>query len=278
VNSPASAITIRRILIALDASGSSLAALEAACALAARLEAELIGLFVEDVQLLRLAALPFAREVGVFSARRRPLGSVQMQRLLRAQAAWAQAALAAAAARRSLRWSFRVVRGEVTQSVLEAVTEADLLALGRARPPAWRADSTLRVILAAASRPVLLASPAAAVRAPVAVVYDGTAESGRALQLAQLLARRDSETLTVILLPRDAAAGERLQRQAAEALQGSGLAADFILLPDAGPGDVVEAVRRCAAGTLVVPADLRLKTLARDALLADLDCAVLLVR
>ena len=49
----------RRILVAIDASAASLDALAAATALASRLGAALEGLFVEDEDLLRLAALPF---------------------------------------------------------------------------------------------------------------------------------------------------------------------------------------------------------------------------
>ena len=47
--------TIRRILVALDASPHSQAALQAASELAAALKAELVGIFVEDVNLLHLA-------------------------------------------------------------------------------------------------------------------------------------------------------------------------------------------------------------------------------
>ena len=46
---------IRRILIALDASTHSLAALDAAAEMAANMQAELIGLFVEDENLLHLS-------------------------------------------------------------------------------------------------------------------------------------------------------------------------------------------------------------------------------
>ena len=49
---------MRRILVAVDASPHSLAALDAALRLAADLEAEIIGLFVEDINLLRLAGMP----------------------------------------------------------------------------------------------------------------------------------------------------------------------------------------------------------------------------
>ncbi len=58
---------IQRILLALDASPQSVAALDTATELAGRLGAELTGLFVEDTDLLRMAALPFAAEIGRLS-------------------------------------------------------------------------------------------------------------------------------------------------------------------------------------------------------------------
>ena len=86
--------TIRRILVALDASHHSLAALDAAAELAASLEAELQGLFVEDANLLRLAGLPVARVVRYpFATPARP-DPVRMERELRVQAAQARQALA----------------------------------------------------------------------------------------------------------------------------------------------------------------------------------------
>ena len=140
--------TIRRILVALDASPHSQAALEAASELADVLKAELVGIFVEDVNLLHLAGLPFAREVGYPSGTDRPLDSPSMERELRIQAEQVRQTLAGVAVRRQIRWSFRVVRGQVATELLIAAQEADLLALGRAswlRPggcdsvprPAW---------------------------------------------------------------------------------------------------------------------------------------------
>ena len=74
---------VRRLLVALDASGHSLAALEAAARLAAHLEVELAGIFVEDENLLRLAKLGTARVVDRLSARVRTLGAGEIERELR---------------------------------------------------------------------------------------------------------------------------------------------------------------------------------------------------
>jgi hypothetical protein len=54
-----------RVLLALEGAEPAVEPLFAATQLARGLRAELAGLFVEDVALLRLAALPFTREVGL---------------------------------------------------------------------------------------------------------------------------------------------------------------------------------------------------------------------
>ena len=60
-------LAVKRILIALDPSRRGQSALQAAAHLAAGTGAELAGLFVEDINLLRLAGLPFARELGMLA-------------------------------------------------------------------------------------------------------------------------------------------------------------------------------------------------------------------
>jgi nucleotide-binding universal stress UspA family protein len=107
VSADTRAWVIRRILVALDASRQSVAALQVAADLASHLEAELVGLFVEDINLLRLAELPFAREVGSYSATRRRLNTRQVERQLKVQAERARRALEAYADRASVRWSLR---------------------------------------------------------------------------------------------------------------------------------------------------------------------------
>ena len=90
---------IHRILVALDASLRSLAALEAAAELAAQWHAELLGLFVEDVELLRMASAPAAIRCVYPSASEQPLSAVLIESELRALAERARRSLAGAAER-----------------------------------------------------------------------------------------------------------------------------------------------------------------------------------
>ena len=109
---------IRRILVAIDVSVHSLAALEAAAELAASLHAELVGLFVEDETLLRAIGLPFAREYGAYSARSREIDIAELEQQLRARAGLARRALASAAQRHQVQSTFSVIRGPVTAALV----------------------------------------------------------------------------------------------------------------------------------------------------------------
>lgn len=118
---------IRRVIVGVDPTLQSRALLEAAVELAGKMEAELVGLFVEDQDLLHFAGLPFAREVGFASATRRTLDVESMERSLRALAKEAQRTLASVAGRTSVQWSFRIVRGSPAAELLAVAEEYDLV-------------------------------------------------------------------------------------------------------------------------------------------------------
>ncbi|MEW5987538.1 MAG: universal stress protein [Chloroflexota bacterium] len=274
-------IAIRRILVALDASTHSLAALEAAVKLAASLKAEIVGLFVEDVNLLRLAGLPFARELR-YPLASRPLDSGRMEQELRLQAAQARRALVAAAERREVHWSFRVVRGQVTPEVLAAALEADLLTLGRASRSLTRRvrlGSTARAALYETPGSVLLVQQGLGDHHPVIVTYDGSALAGQALRVAADMARANGGNLLVLLIAGETAVAERLGEEVAERLRPLHVKAEYRRLPRADAASVAEAVRLERGGALVLGGERALwPAEVVQALLDELDCPVLLVR
>ena len=114
---------IRRILVAMDGSAHSLAALDAAAELAGHLRSMLTGIFVEDLDLLHLAGLPFASELGEATATLRKLDAQAVERRLRSRARRIRAAFEHAASRAHVTAAFRVVRGRVAEEVLGASPE-----------------------------------------------------------------------------------------------------------------------------------------------------------
>lgn len=272
--------TIRHILVALDASHHSLAALEAAAELAASLEAELQGLFVEDANLLRLAGLPVAREVRFPSGRPAQLDQARMERALRAQAAQARQALATVSERRHIKWSFRVVRGEVVSEVLAAALEADLLTLGKASRPLIRRvhlGSTAQAAAAEAPCCVLMLQRGEGIGPPVMVTYDGTPAARQALRLAARLAQKEASRLTVLVLATAPEAAQRLQTETTELLRGARFTVRYRQLKSASTAALTHEVRAERSGVLVLSGTM-LPQGALQALLDEVGCPVLLVR
>jgi nucleotide-binding universal stress UspA family protein len=274
--------TIRRILVALDASPHSLAALEAASELADALKADLVGIFVEDVNLLHLAGLPFAREVGYPSGVDRPLDSPIMERGLRIQAERARQTLASVAARRHIQWSFRVVRGQVATELLIAAQEADLLALGKA---SWastrrvRLGATARVVVSQAPHLVLLLQHGHAICQPVQLVYDGSPGARRALATATQLAALTGGDLIVMLVTDAPATGPHLQEEVDERLQVQQVKGRYRQLIDPPAEELAQALRMAGGGTLIISADHPLlEGEGLPTLLDAMDCSVVLVR
>lgn len=272
-------LCIKRIVIGLDTSHHSLAALRAAAQLARGLGAELHGLFVEDADLLRVAQLSVTKELQFpFSDHAQPsLG--RMQRQLRAQARQAREALASICAQESIEWSFQVVRGDVSESVLKEAAKADLLCVGRvSRPVIHRPTigSTAEAAAIDAPQSVLLISRDRRIRPPIAVLYDGSPETERALLLASELAQAMQGLLSVL-----APAGEPsapppdIQKKVSEVLDAEDLIVRYRELSGSGVMSVIETVRTEGAGLLVLtraflPSD------GIQKLLREVDCPVLL--
>lgn len=170
---------IARVLLALDATPVETRQLEASARLAALLSAELSALFVEDADLLHLAALPFARAFDPSSAGSHEIRDpAEMELQWRVQQAHARGRLEALAAARHVRCSFRVTRARRHVALEEAAGASDLLVLGSSGRP----------------------GPATAGPDRIAVAFDASAGSRRALETGlQLLDGHEGLTVFVDL-------------------------------------------------------------------------------
>ena len=188
---------LERLLVALDSSAGSFETLEIASALAARLDAELLGLFVEDTRLMQLAAIPCAREVRFASARAKPMRARTIERHLKAQEAEARRALARAASSHRVSWSFRVTRGHVNSALVEEAREVDLLFVAGTAVQRQRYRHQ-------PSRPAERVEPrrAAPANRVVVAAYDGSPLAARGLDVAGRIARGMPMS---ILIPADTA-------------------------------------------------------------------------
>ena len=280
MKAPAIPPPMRRVLVALDASPHSLAALQAAVELAGAHGLELLALFVEDLRLLQATALPFAREVATFSGVARPLGLPETERRLQHQARRVEGLVAAAAARAEVTsWSFSVRRGDVASEILASLRPDDLLSVGAAGWSPLRArglGDTAGRLLRLAHGPVLIARHGTRLRLPLLVVLEGRAWHD-ALGIAVALAGPVAGGLVVAIAPgHEQAAREEQARTLL--LRLGGHPSRSRLLAGAGPAALRAAIRREGAGALLLPFDASaLRGEAGEQLLASVDVPVIVV-
>lgn len=274
---------IQRIVVALDATEQSVHLLEAAAELAQSLGIELVGIFVEDINLLRLVDLPFAYEFGSFSTARRPLQTITLERQLRAQAATLRRMLMRVAQQRKLAWSFHVVRGVIAAEVNKATSETDLVILGRSRRTRVGAtplgSTTRSVIVQTPTRLTLILQRQIPRKQPILVGYDGSNAARRALFLATQLLQEQAAPLILVLIGDEAERADALRQEVASWLQLHGLRARYHWLARANIERLVNLVLIEQGGAFVLPnAGLNLHDTALLTMLDLMQCPVLLVR
>jgi nucleotide-binding universal stress UspA family protein len=171
-------IPVKRILVAIDTSPRSLAPLQIAVDLAAHMQAQLETLFVEDMNLLHLAELPFATELDRTSGEARALDSPSLTYALQSQAQRLRQLLRTFSEQRQVQTNLRVVRGNYVSEAMHA--EADVLFMFTSRRVSVATSS--RIPKPSRSRPMIWDA------APIYVYYTGGPESERPLTLATDLA------------------------------------------------------------------------------------------
>ncbi|WP_428263245.1 universal stress protein [Haliangium sp.] len=281
-----------RILVALDASPASTAACRAAAAVAARLGAELEGLFIEDENLLRSAALPATRLVGIHSAELMSFSSEDLASQLQAQAERARRALEDIALAAQVAYSFRVARGLVGQILAEASTRADLVSLGSrgwGMPGERRLGSVIGSLLSTGHGRVLITNEQTPVQSgPIRLIVDDVAHIPALVDaLADTLPAPSGGAgvgargpgVEVIISVTHADVAGAIEQAARARLDARGLAVAGVRRVGGQDGELLHSLSR-GAGLLVVAADSALVAREDDliTLLAAPACPVLLVR
>jgi nucleotide-binding universal stress UspA family protein len=255
--------------VALDESPCSAAALTAAAALAVEMDAELAGLFVEDINLQHLIGLPFAREFSLLTGAGRPLSQDEVERSWRREAESMQRSLAEAANRLRLRWSFRVARGRVPAELNALAQAFDLIVLGQ--------RSGIGVMAAFPVTPGLTRIHPHV--GPVLVLYEVGSTGTHSLDLGARLARLNGAELE-LLVSADSENAFRAGCAVAEAaLKAREMSGRCVWLSRLDGSNLVKAARHEAASCLVLANKERfLMQAGFNRMLDEIECPVVLTR
>jgi hypothetical protein len=252
---------MRRIAITLDAFEVSSAALEQAVLLAERMGAQLEGIFVEDIDLIEVAGLPFLREFRSVSRSEDAISLNRMEQELRVLARRAERLLSEQASRHNVAWSFRIWRGSIDTDLLAADVEADVFAL-------------TRLGASLARLPVVSTRSKA-----VSVLLTASEASLRALETAVNLASYPAAYLNIILHAADEAEAAHLQEMAAKQLGKHTPGVRFISLQKGSLADLIDILVDTNSAVLVIERDsklLQVPSLKHS--LGSLKCPLLIVR
>ncbi len=233
--------TITRILVALDADAPNRAAIEAAVRLAEEYQAELVGLFVTESDMLTLSSLPGARHLIGHTLTAQTLEPGAIERAMRILAERARADLAAMAERRHVRWSFRSISGTASEAVVTEAEGFDVVAFGR--------GTRRRRSMAHATKTrcgIMLATPEARAGRPVVLWSNG---NGAALGVALRLAR-SARVKLLVLLP--AGAEPARAAEIAQQIAAAGIPGEVRPLSLDTPGAAFREMRLAHPGLLVI--------------------------
>lgn len=244
-----------RIVIALESATQDLTVLDILRCMIGESLPELLGLMIEDDELLGLARSRLAREV-MLSGATRPLDRTALRRQLRARSGALRKRFESAAAQYGMRSQWQLGCGdmfvELETQAQRTETLAVNMAAATARPMslwsrAFRHLGTGRV------RTLLLAREGWRTGSHVLVVATAGADVERLLAAALTLARHSGSTLGVLLVGEPADRDETLRRIAALAGAEPDLRIQTMAAGVWSPGDTAKAAQRQHARLLIVP-------------------------
>ncbi|MDH3631747.1 MAG: hypothetical protein OER98_11565 [Gammaproteobacteria bacterium] len=119
------------VMLAVDVSNYSVTTVNLAVDMAASVQTGLLGLFIEDEDLLQVSGLPCTREITLTTTRERPTSTDQMQRSLRSVAQQFKQTLQREAQASKIAWHFDTVRGRMRDIGLKSERDVTYTIFGR---------------------------------------------------------------------------------------------------------------------------------------------------
>ncbi len=218
-------------------------ALETIVALTAGKTTEVSCVFIEDIDLLRAAQLPFALEVCRATNVVRRTSSSEVERGLRERAASAKRLVLQTAEQAGAKWSFEVIRQRTASAVLELAKRTDITM--------FSAAGSLRYGDPAISQLRSGLQPLPSADASIVVLVDRSAASARAVQVAEKLAAVRRLPVRVVVVTATKAGVERLVEKLRRINGMELVKLNYLLRPDFN--DIVRTVRANHPAAVVLP-------------------------
>lgn len=277
---PIQPILLREILVAIDTSAHSHAALEAAAALAKKLEAKIRGLYVQDERWSLLNRLPSARTINELTGDVYTLEDIDLEKQINRLKQRLRRRLEHVSERNRISHSWNTVRGKVEDKILSSAQDADLITIGlkgSSFPRQKKLGSTARAIIQKAQKPVLILKEGIKLEASVTVVYDASKTSQKALKLGHELAQKNDSLLSIVVVDNNPDVLEQRNKELEKMLETSSVSIDIKLIKNADVWNMLHNINYRRIGLLIIPKDQPLIKNYLKTLFSHLNCPLLIM-
>ncbi len=221
---------------------------------------ELHGVFIEDEELQRAAALPFVKELCRLTLSVREIHDTRFDRTIALRMRTARSAVEELARRMGVSHTFREAQGSTISLLRETVHSANITVF---EPLRRLAEPTIRQSVHAERSP-----------RRIVVVIDDVDTGDEALLIAALLAESEIHRISILLRAETPAELEAMDNMISDLLPAG--PKRLLLLPDRGVQHLIAAVLAERADMLVLGASEELlKTESLGSLLKQLECPIL---
>ncbi len=210
---------IHRIVVGLTSASNAERAMAAAAVLARIIEAKIIGLFVQEENMVELAEFPFARVLDFDSPKPREVSRQLMQQAYARRAAICRQALSNHAGKARVNWSFSTQQGNISAKVEEMAGSGDYVVLsgethGTGMHSLVRA---LRTVPAGVKGVVVAAlHHESRTAGPIVAIDDGDEAGARTVTLAARLAEMEGRPLHLFVIAASDTDADRIEARATE--------------------------------------------------------------
>lgn len=270
----------RRILVAVDTSSHSLAALEAAAHLAQKMEANIHGLFVHEELWQKIGRLPTMRTINELTGHDEELEKRSLDKQIELLKKRLKRRIDSISREYNLSHSWESVKGNVEEAILQAAEDADLITIGRrgsSFPQKKKLGSSAKAIIRKADKPILILKRGLKLGESIMVVYDGSRESQRCLRMAISMAKRNESHLNILVLDNEPKTDRDRDKNLEDTVEQSDVPIQVQFMHSPDIWGFTNAVNRRGAGLLIMPKHQPLLEEHLETVIFQLQCPVLLM-
>ncbi len=249
------AVIIRRILVAVDASTNSSAALEAAALFAKVTKANIHGLYVQEEHWEHVNRLPSTTIINELTGEAQLLKKNKLNRHVEKLAKRLQRKLKSVSRRHEVSHKWQSVRGRVIEEILKAGRDVDLITIGRRGGSALqrkRLGSTAKAVIQRSDKPVLILTNHLMLSRAITVIYDDSEESRKGLQLGLSIAKKNRSNLFVLIVNNKNGKEEDNEKKVQQLIRKSRVPVHVSTLNNATLGNFIHLVKRQTPGLLII--------------------------